>query len=58
MLPGCAGVELTVAVSDRAALLPQLLLAVTVIAPPADPAVAEILFVDDEPVHPPGSVHV
>ena len=58
MDPGCANVEEMAAVNDCEALLPQVLLAFTVIAPPAVPAVAEIEFVVDAPVQPDGKVQV
>ena len=43
---------------DRAVLLPQLLLAFTVILPPVVPEVVLILLVVEVPVQPLGNVHV
>ena len=53
--PGCAGN--TVAVTDNicGVLLPQLLLAVTEILPPAAPVVTIIELVMELPVHPAGN---
>jgi hypothetical protein len=44
--------------NERAVLLPQLLLAFTVIFPPPVPEVAVILFVVELPVQPLGKVQV
>ena len=56
--PGVAGVELTVTANVPAVDAPHALFAVSVIFPLVDDAVALILNVVDEPVHPAGNVHV
>ena len=57
--PGCAGAEDDkLIVNVRAVLLPQPLLAVTEMLPPALFAVVVIEFVVELPVHPEGSVQV
>jgi hypothetical protein len=58
MVPGIAGMLPVVTVKVCAALLSQLLLAVTEIVPELVPAVRVIEFVVDVPVHPPGKVQV
>ena len=58
MFPGCAGIAVTVTASVRTALLPQALFALTVMLPPALPAVAAMEVEVEVPVHPGGSVHV
>lgn len=58
MLPGVAGIFVTVTFKVCAEEGPQVLLAVTLIVPPALPAVALIEFVVDAPVQPTGKVHV
>lgn len=56
--PGCAGTaEFTVTASVCAELLPQLLLAVTLMVPPETPDVAVMELVVEEPLQPEGSVH-
>lgn len=59
IVPGCAGIlpDIDIA-SDLIVLLPQLLLAVTVIDPPDVPDIADIEFVADVPDQPGGSVQV
>ena len=54
IIPGCAGTAVTVTVVDRAAPVPQVLLAVTVIVPPVEPAVAVMVFVVEVPDQPDG----
>ena len=58
MAPGNVGVESTITASDCAAELPQVLLAVTKILPPALPAVVDIEFVVELPLQPLGKVQV
>lgn len=58
MTPGAAGVVFTTIASVAAAELPQALLAVTVMLPPVELAVAVIELVVDVPVQPLGNVHV
>ena len=58
MVAGCAGTAFTPTARVCAALVPQVLLAVTVMFPPVAPAVALIELVVDVPLHPPGNVHV
>ena len=58
IVPGCAGKAATVTVSGCAVLLPHVLLAVTEMVPPADPAVAVIELVIELPVHPVGTDHI
>jgi hypothetical protein len=53
---GAAGFMLTV--NDCAALLPQALFALTVMAPPVVPGVAFIVVVVEDPAHPDGSAQV
>jgi hypothetical protein len=56
--PGCKGIVFTVTVSVLATLLPQLLFAVTLIVPLADPTVTAMLVVVELPVQPLGKVQV
>lgn len=56
--PGVDGVLTGVTVKVCAALLPQLLLAVTEIVPALAPAVRVMELDVDVPVHPLGAVHV
>jgi hypothetical protein len=56
--PGADGGELTVTERVCAGEVPQALLAVFEIFPLLTPAVALIKFVEEEPPHPPGKVHV
>jgi hypothetical protein len=58
MEAGCAGAEIVLTASVCAALLPQLLSAVTITTPPEVEAVALIELAAEVPVQPPGSVHV
>lgn len=59
MIPGCVGIKLViVTASDLTVLLPQLLLAVTVIDPPDVPDIAVIELVVEVPDHPVGKVQV
>lgn len=58
MAPGAEGAPPELTVSIDAADVPQPLVAVTVTVPPAAPAVAEMLDVAEEPVHPPGNVQL
>ena len=58
MAPGIAGDGLMLAASVIATLVPQPLLAPTETLPPADPTVAVIELVADEPVHPAGKAQV
>ena len=58
MLPGCAGVVVTVTLRFDAEEVPHALVAVTEMVPPVAPAVVLMLFVVLLPVHPPGSVQV
>jgi hypothetical protein len=58
MPPGWAGVGDTVTFRVWAVELPQLLLAMTVMAPLFAPAVALMLLLVELPVQPPGSDHV
>ena len=59
MTPGCAGEDAVMLTAKvRAVLPPQLLLAFTVIFPPAVPEVAVILLVVELPVQPEGKVQV
>lgn len=58
ILPNVPGGEAIVTASVCAVLLPQALLAVTVIVPGPVPCVACILVVVDVPDQPPGNVHV
>ena len=58
IVPGVAGIELTVTASVWNVEEPHELLAVTVIFPLVVPAVALILVVVELPVHPKGNVHV
>jgi hypothetical protein len=58
MVAGVAGMLLTLTASVCGELLPQESLAVTVIFPLLMPAMAVILFVEPDPVHPAGNVHV
>ena len=58
IVPGVAGAVETVTASVCGDELPQLLFAVTVIAPPVVPAVAVMLAEVEVPDHPPGNVHV
>ena len=56
--PGIAGNGLMLTTSVFAALVPQPLLAVMEMLPAADPAVAVIELVEDDPVHPAGNDQV
>lgn len=58
IVPGVAGIEVTVTVSVCAVDEPQELFADTEIVPPIEFAVAAMLVVVDVPDQPPGSVHV
>ena len=58
MAPGVAGSGFTVTVFVEAALELQLLFAVTEIVPLVLLGTTLIVFDVDEPVHPPGKVHV
>ena len=58
MAPGCAGIELTVTAKICGELLPQLLFALTEMFPLLAPTVAVIDVVDEDPVHPAGSVQL
>ena len=55
---GCAGTGVTVTASVCAVLVPQALFAVTVMLPPAAPAVATMELPVEEPLQPEGNVHV
>ena len=56
--PGCEGVGVTLTVNVLGELLPQLTLAVTKIAPPELPAVAEMDVDVEVPDQPDGKVQV
>lgn len=56
--PGVDGIVFIVRAKFLGALVPQALLAVTVILPPVAFAVVVILFVVDVPLHPNGNVQV
>ncbi len=58
MDPGCTGIAFTLTVIDRTVLAPQLLTAATETVPPDAPGVAVILLLEDEPLHPDGSVQL
>lgn len=58
MEPGCAGTVATVTLKVLAALVPQVLDAVTEILPPVVPAVAVIEVEVELPVHPAGKVQL
>jgi hypothetical protein len=58
IVPGVAGVELTVTANVCAALVPHVLSAVTVIFPLVVFAVVVIEFVVEVPLQPNGDVHV
>jgi hypothetical protein len=58
IVPGVAGMELTVTAKVCTGDEPQVLLAVTVTLPLVEPESAVIEFVVDVPVHPVGNVHV
>ena len=58
MFPGAGDVVMTLTASDAEAEVPQALFAATDMAPPVAFGVAEMLAVDDVPVHPVGSVQV
>ena len=58
IVPGWAGTVVTVTPSVRSLLVPQELLAVTVMSPPVASAVALIDVVVELPVHPDGKVQV
>ena len=59
MAPGVAGVVDTVTpLNVDGLLVPQKLVAVTVISPPVAPMVASMEAVVEIPVHPDGKVHV
>lgn len=58
MAPGVAGVPPTLTASDAGADVPQRVVAVTLMFPPAPPAVTVMLFVVEAPVQPVGNVHV
>ena len=54
MVPGCAGTVETVTANVRAVLVPQLLVAVTEMVPPALPTVALMEVELEVPLHPEG----
>ena len=56
--PGCAMLLFGLTLNVCAVLLPQVLLAVTLMVPPFAPAVALMLVDVDVPVQPFGNVHV
>ena len=58
MVPGCEGKADAVTDNVLATLVPQLLPAVTVTDPDADPATKVMLLEVEVPVHPPGFVQV
>ena len=58
MVPGCAGVGVTVTVDVRAELFPQPLLATTDTTPLDEPVVTTMLLVVDVPVQPDGIVQM
>ena len=55
---GCAGAEFTVTATDCGVLLPQPLLAVTIMVPLLVPAVVLMVLLVDVPLHPAGNAHV
>lgn len=58
IVPGAGGTVPVVMASVCAGLFPQALVATTEIVPPAVPVVTLIEFVDEEPLHPEGSVQI
>ena len=57
IVPGCVGIAVTVTDKVLATLVPQLLMAATVMFPVV-PAVAVMVLVVDDPDQPDGKVHL
>ena len=58
IVPGVPGTELVVTDNVFIADVPQILLAETETFPLVEPAVVEIVFEEEEPVHPLGNVQI
>lgn len=58
MVPGCAGAVVVVTTSVLAVLVPQLLVPVMEMVPPAVAGITVMLLLVEVPLQPVGSVHV